>query len=55
MKAEGDAAAQPQNISSEYDRFKAGLRQVLSVRKEELDRREAEWQRQQQDKKKPKK
>ncbi len=36
---------------TEYERFKAGLRQALSVPKEELDRREAEWQRQQEAKK----
>lgn len=52
-----EIAEQPNTQSSltEYDRFKAGLRQVLSVPKEELDRREAEWQHQQAEKKKQKK
>lgn len=53
MKSEGEAKAPAQHLtdSSEYDRFKAGLRQVLSVPKEELQRREAEYQRQQAEKK----
>ena len=40
-----------QNDPTEYDRFKAGLKQILSVSKEELDRREAEWRRERQAKK----
>jgi hypothetical protein len=40
---------------SEHDRFKEGLRQILSVSKDELDRREAEWRREQEAKKKRKK
>jgi len=35
---------------SEYETFKAGLRQVLSVPKSEIDRREAEWQKAQAEK-----
>lgn len=40
---------------SEYETFKAGLRQILSVPKAEIDRREAEWQKQQADKRRAKK
>lgn len=35
---------------SEYETFKAGLRQVLSVPKSEIGRREAEWQKAQAEK-----
>ncbi len=45
------APSAPIDPTEEYDRFKAGLRQILSVPKDELDRREADWQRQQEVKK----
>ena len=35
---------------SEYETFKSGLRQILSVPKSEIDRREAEWQKAQEQK-----
>ena len=41
-----DHAAEP----SEYETFKTGLRQILSVPKTEIDRREAEWQKAQEQK-----
>jgi len=43
-------AAEP----SEYERFKAGLRQILNVPKKEIDRREVEWQQQREQQKKAK-
>lgn len=35
---------------SEYETFKMGLRQILSVPKSEIDQREADWQKTQQQK-----
>lgn len=35
---------------SEYETFKTGLRQILSVPKSEIDRREADWQKAQEQK-----
>lgn len=35
---------------SEYETFKNGLRQIMSVPKSEIDRREADWQKAQQPK-----
>lgn len=40
---------------SEYETFKAGLWQIMSVPKTEIDNREAEYQKQQQQKKQAKK
>ncbi len=52
MKPKSDTrpAAEP----SEYETFKAGLRQILSVPKSEIDKREAEWKKAQ-EKKPPRK
>ena len=36
--------------SSEYETFKTGLRQILSVPKSEIDRHEADWQKAQEQK-----
>jgi hypothetical protein len=36
---------------NEFTRFDAGVRQILSVSREELKRREEEWKREQEDKK----
>jgi len=41
--AQTQPAEQPAE-PSEYETFKTGLRQILSVPKSEIDRREAEWQ-----------
>lgn len=49
-----DSREQPHSQEAErppeYEVFKAGLRQVLSVPKSEIDRREAEWQKAQAEK-----
>jgi len=43
---------QPEPPSDEYANFKKGLKHLISVPKAELDRREAEWRKQQDAKKK---
>jgi len=46
---------QGKNDSSEFERFDAGVRKILSVSREELKRREEQWKRERAEKKrKPK-
>ena len=48
-------STQTQAEPSEYDTFKDGLRQIMSVSKTDIDKREAKYQEEQQQKKKVKK
>lgn len=50
LRQKTQASETPAAEPSEYETFKAGLRQVLSVPKSEIDRREAEWQKAQAEK-----